>query len=238
MSFSGRPGRVASATGEDFEAVGRWTGRVLSIRQAGQLKAIQWECEDESCVADFYRASDSGEPVRAPNGDAAFDIEQRLREAYEKGIADGRQEARTAARTEYRDAIERLAQAAARLQEHRIQIRREAEEELVRLAIAVARRLIRRELTVDPESVHGIIRIALEKIQARDISRVRVHPSQSTGVQEMLGRIAGAKNLEVVADPSLDLGDAVFETSRSDLDATIDSQLREIERGFVDRLPK
>ncbi|MCX6623311.1 MAG: FliH/SctL family protein [Acidobacteria bacterium] len=211
------------ASGRGADSVGRSPSRVLPAYQAGKVNAIDWQY--------------SSTPLAALAQDTA-EFEQRVREAYDKGVTDGRQEARAAARAEFLDAIERLAQSAARLQEYRANIRRDAEQDLVKLSIAVARRLIRRELTVDPETVHGVIRVALEKMQARDISRLRVHPSQVAGVKEMLARMAGAKTLEVAGDSALDLGDAIFETSRSDLDATIDSQLREIERGFVDRLPK
>jgi flagellar biosynthesis/type III secretory pathway protein FliH len=41
---------------------------------------------------------------------------------------------------------------------------------------------------------------------------------------------------ELVADPALPPGGLVFETSRGDLEASIDNQLREIERGLTDRL--
>jgi flagellar assembly protein FliH len=222
----------------EADPVGRSASRVLSVYQARKVNAIDWECAAESFDDDeLFIVRDTEEPGAAAAQDRA-EFEQRVREAYNKGLADGRQEAGAAAKTEYRDAIERMAQSAARLQEYRGRIRRDAEEDLVKLSIAVARRLIRRELTVDPESVHAVIRVALEKMQARDVSRVRVHPAQVAGIKEMLARVSGAKDLEVTGDAALDLGDAIFETPRSDLDATIDSQLREIERGFVDRLPK
>jgi flagellar assembly protein FliH len=40
--------------------------------------------------------------------------------------------------------------------------------------------------------------------------------------------------LELVSDAKLPRGSAIFETSRGDLDASIDTQLLEIERGFTD----
>jgi len=229
------------------DTIGRYPGRILPAGQGARLNPVYWEQagEDIAAAADedepfIIHADEDAEPApAAPRETVDFvDVEARVKEAYEKGLADARQEARAAARAEYREAVEKLAQSAARLQEYRSRIRHDAEQDLVKLSIAIARRLIRRELTVDPESVHGIIRVALEKMQARDISRLRVHPSHVAGVREMLQRTAGASGLEVAADPSLQLGDAIFETSRSELDATIESQLREIERGFADRLPK
>jgi flagellar assembly protein FliH len=44
--------------------------------------------------------------------------------------------------------------------------------------------------------------------------------------------------VEVVADSSRSPGDVIFETERGYLDASVDSQLQEIERGLADRLRK
>jgi flagellar biosynthesis/type III secretory pathway protein FliH len=40
----------------------------------------------------------------------------------------------------------------------------------------------------------------------------------------------------VLADPSRELGTVIFETQRGNLDASVESQLQEIERGLADRL--
>jgi len=52
---------------------------------------------------------------------------------------------------------------------------------------------------------------------------------------EELGR---ATDIEVLADPAQPKGGAVFESSRGSLDASVDTQLREIERGLTDQLQK
>ena len=41
---------------------------------------------------------------------------------------------------------------------------------------------------------------------------------------------------EVLTDPSCDPGSVIFETERGNLDASIETQLQEIERGLTDRL--
>ena len=44
--------------------------------------------------------------------------------------------------------------------------------------------------------------------------------------------------VEVLSDPSRELGSVVFETARGNLDASVDTLLQEIERGLADRLRK
>jgi flagellar biosynthesis/type III secretory pathway protein FliH len=42
--------------------------------------------------------------------------------------------------------------------------------------------------------------------------------------------------VEVIADPSRAVGTVIFETQHGNLDASVESQLQEIERGLADRL--
>ena len=62
----------------------------------------------------------------------------------------------------------------------RARLRREAEADMVQLALAIARRVLRRELAVDPDALHGLVLAALEKLQgAGDLAAYRVHPSHA-----------------------------------------------------------
>jgi flagellar assembly protein FliH len=96
--------------------------------------------------------------------------------------------------------------------------------------------VLHRELTLEPESIEGVIRVALEKLQSRDLCRIRVHPDQEGAIRHALERFSNSQKVELVADASMQCGDVIFETAHGNLDASIESQLREIERGFADRL--
>ena len=115
-------------------------------------------------------------------------------------------------------------------------MRREAEADMLRLALAIARRVLRREMAVDPDALRGLVLAALEKLQGQEISRVKVHPSHAALVSGLLARTARASAVEVVADASREPGAVIFETERGNLDASVDTQLREIERGLADCL--
>jgi flagellar assembly protein FliH len=49
-----------------------------------------------------------------------------------------------------------------------------------------------------------------------------------------MAAVSTLRNIELVPDASLERGAAIFETTRGNLDASIETQLREIERGFTD----
>src|SRR6266481_1108871 len=115
-------------------------------------------------------------------------------------------------------------------------LRRSAEEDMVKLSIAVARRILNRELSIDPDCVQSIVRVALEKLQSREISRVRVHASCEGAVRSCLTHLGASNQIQLAPDSSLELGSVIFETTHGDFDASVEFQLREIERGFADRL--
>ncbi len=119
---------------------------------------------------------------------------------------------------------------------HRAKIQREAEPELVRLSLAVARRILRREVGVDPEALQGLLKVGLEKIEASEIHRVRVHPEHAAILRKMLE--GAARQVEVAADAGLPVGAVIFETSRGSVDTGMETQLKEIERGFADLYPR
>ncbi len=93
-------------------------------------------------------------------------------------------------------------------------------------------------MTLDPESIEGLIRIALEKLQSRDVCRIRLHPDLEPAIRASMERFSNSQKVEVIADPSLQCGDVLFETAHGNIDASIEAQLREIERGFADRLQR
>jgi len=163
-------------------------------------------------------------------------IEQRIQEAHAAGVREGEAAGRTRAAAELQPVMERLSHTIQEIAGLRARLRREAEGDLLRLATAIARRVLRREIAMDPDAMHGLILGALEKLQSQEISRVRVHPTHAAMVSACLRQMAAGSPVEVVPDPSRQPGSVIFETQRGNLDASVESQLREIERGLADRL--
>ncbi|MBV8832906.1 MAG: hypothetical protein JO217_11440 [Acidobacteriaceae bacterium] len=156
--------------------------------------------------------------------------------ARQAGLSEGMQQGRNQAAVELKAAEERIAKTLAELAGVKRKLRNEAELELLKLSLTVARRILHRELATDPEALHGLVHTALQKLQNREISRVRVYPAGADAVKTSLERIGAAPAIQVFPDPQLKNGDIIFETSFGELDASVDSQLAEIQRGFADRL--
>jgi flagellar assembly protein FliH len=163
-------------------------------------------------------------------------VERQIRQAYESGVRDGEASGRRAIEDHVEQVVGRMAAALADVAAARVQVIGRARTDVVRLSLDIARRVLHRELTVDPAALEALVHAALEKIGTQEIYRARVHPKQEPLVRRCLHELSPAAAIEVVADSSQREGGIVFEGAQGALDASVETQLLEIERGLVDRL--
>jgi flagellar assembly protein FliH len=200
----------------------------MAWRRVGSLDALGGSQSDYPSAA-YAPMGSSGPVSMAPeySNDPA-------RAAYQQGLQEGQ----AAARREGVAQLEAMSQKVARSIEEmsglRARLRHEAEQDVVALAIAIARRILHRELTVAPEALLGLVKAALDKIEAREIHRVRVSRDDAAMVGQFLEKMGMPQRVEVIADASLPRGSAILDTTRGALDASAETQLAEIERGFAD----
>jgi len=174
--------------------------------------------------------------LRAQVAELTAAIERQSRQAYEAGFHAGETAAARNLEARVRESVEKLSQTIADLASTRRDTIRRAEADTVRLSVEIARRVLHRELSVDPSALEALIKAALEKLQAQEVYRVRVHPDQEKVVRSCLEQMGRSEGIEVISDPVQPEGGAVFEISRGALDASVETQLREIERGLTDQL--
>jgi flagellar assembly protein FliH len=161
-------------------------------------------------------------------------MEARVQAAYQKGQAAGEAAGLQRASQRLEPAIDALSRIVHELAGTRKRFRTEAEEDTVKLAIAIARRVLHRELSTDPEAILGLVMAAFQKLNTRETHRLRVSPATAAILEQNRARLELPVGLEIVPEGSLADGAAVFETSRGELDASIDTQLTEIQRGLAD----
>ncbi len=150
----------------------------------------------------------------------------------------GYKEGEVAAAARWEPALERLTRSVAEIGGLRSRLRREAETDLVQLSLTIARRVLRRELSVDPEALLSLVKVALERVEQREAQRIRIRPEDAPRVAAALERMGVPQRLEVVGDASLERGGVVVETTKGALDASLETQMAEIERGFADLLKR
>jgi len=163
-------------------------------------------------------------------------LDRGTKDAQEQGFRAGETAARKSLEAELRETVSALAKTIAEIAAQGPEIIRRAEADTVRLAIEIARRVLHREITVDPSALSALVGAALEKLGNREIHSVRIHPDLEKLLKSSLEQFGRSATIEVLPDPSLPRGGVTFEIGRGSLDASVDTQLREIERGLVDEI--
>lgn len=109
------------------------------------------------------------------------------------------------------------------------------EGEVVRLALAIAARVLHREAKLDPMLLGAVVRVALEKVADDSGTKLHVPIAQVSSWKELFSQGSGT-SVEVVGEERMDAADCVLETSVGRVELGVVEQLGEIEKGFFDLL--
>jgi len=210
------------------------------LRNAEGVVLRKWYERELVCAGvEEAFADDSDNERRKEEKDGRELLQEELsriqKAEYEKGLQAGMHAAHADAQLRVESAVEQLGETLHKLAGVKAKLRREAESEMLSLVFAVARRIVRREFTVDPDAIRGLLHAGLEQIAEKELQAIHVHPDLVDRVSTEL-RHRGMSSAEVIPDRSLSPGDITYETSRGILDSRIETQFAEIERGLADRL--
>jgi flagellar assembly protein FliH len=176
----------------------------------------------------------SGMPVQARRaGKTVQELEDVEKRAYEEAYAKGRAEGLASAEREMRPQLQQLQARVERLDTIIGTLARPlqemdavVEDQLVQLALTVAKHLVRRELRVDPSQVIAIVRetVALLPASTRDV-RVHLHPEDAAVVREKLAAPTGERVWTIVEDPVLGRGGCRVTTDTAQIDARLETRI-------------
>ena len=154
-------------------------------------------------------------------------------EARAEGIREGERLARAGFEAEIARERSRVTEIITKLQQERSEYYSKVEVQLVHFALAIAAKILHREAQVDRTVVAGLVKVMLEKLQQGSKVIVRVRPEAAESWRHYFHDHA---TMQIVEDSSLQPTDCVFETELGTADIGLDSQLKEIEKGFFDLL--
>ena len=107
------------------------------------------------------------------------------------------------------------------------------EQEAYRFALAVAERIVKREITLDGALVMRQIRDAVRRIIGVESITIRVHPEDEVLVRShravLLSSSDSVREIIIEGDDTVERGGCILESATGNVDARIGSQLRQIE---------
>jgi len=159
----------------------------------------------------------------------AIQIEELHQQAREEGFAQGRREGLEAGKKDVRARVHELETLMQTLARPLEQVDAQIEEQLVQLALAVAKQLIRRELKTDPGQVLAVVREAMAALPlaARGV-RLHMHPEDAGLVREMLALNDNERSWQIVEDPVLSRGGCKVSSDTSQIDASVERRLHTV----------
>jgi flagellar assembly protein FliH len=168
----------------------------------------------------------------------AVDVSRR--EGFQEGEREGRRLARAEMEVEMHAALarerERIVAAVREFGAARRQYFAGVEQQVVKLALAIAARVLHREAQVDPLLLAGAVRVALEKLADRSGVVLRAVGPDVKGWERVFEAAEPSERPQVAEDARLKLGECVLETKMGTVELGVSVQLEEIEKGFFDLL--
>lgn len=159
----------------------------------------------------------------------SFDLEAVKKEAHTRGKQEGRAEAEK----KLHSTTQALAEALEQISGLRQSLLESSKEDMIRMIMAVSARVIRTGVDEKKEMIVNTVTDALGAAVEADEYYIRVNPEDLETVMQrqplFLAAMKGLQNIYFIADEKISPGGCVAESRAGDVDATIETQLGEIE---------
>jgi len=218
------PASIAAFSMRDIES----HAKALILRAQQQADQILAGVKTE-CVELRQKAYDEG--YAAGNQDG-----------LKKGTEDGRASGKQAALGEHRANLEQLAksltQCVQQIDDSRSYMESAAGAEVIKLAVAIARRVTKRQGAKDSNVLTDNLREAMKLVVHSADVRIAVHPTQKQTLSDVLPQLRiqwpNVTHVELIEDAALAPGGCSIFTTRGQIDADLD---RQVDRVASDLLP-
>lgn len=211
-----------------------------------KFERVRYDDDESTCSSSpSDPANDRIRPNKKPSSTGRFDAQayqEGFNDGLEKGTNEGQQAGFERAAKKLEPVLDSLQQGLLQLTNLRQDMYQSIENEVVDLALAIARKVICREIEVDKEVVVCVAREALAKVEAPGKIKIKLNPSDlefinetKYQISELIGNI---DNVTLEAEKSIQSGGCVIETDLGEIDARIENQLQAVEESFRAALEK
>ncbi|SHG58366.1 flagellar assembly protein FliH [Thermosyntropha lipolytica DSM 11003] len=177
-------------------------------------------------------AEEEADHIRARVYEEAEEIREK---AKKEGYEEGWQKARAEMERELKEAKEQSKQMIEEARRLKLAIINSAEKDIVRLAMAIARKIVVAELKANPESIREVVREAISFLDQPENVMLRVNPEDFKILNLLRERgdfndiESEMPNLEIRVDNRLSPGGVVVESDRGTVDARLETRWASLE---------
>ncbi len=158
--------------------------------------------------------------------------------AYENGFRSGEKAGMEISEKKTEVIMRRYSESILELGRVRPELYSQVEHEVVALALEVAKKIVHREIQADKEIVQTLVKVALNHVAEKTAVTVHLNPIDYNFILEHKAELAqsdhGVREVVLLADRSIERGGCMIKTECGDIDARIEEEFREVERGFFE----
>jgi flagellar assembly protein FliH len=216
------------------------SAKARRLVQPSTVSAFEWSVSNGAAVSPTAPSPGGPSPVRPSDviddGHIA-EHQQRLasleRDAFAKGFAQGERAGAEAARERGEATLRRLTQTIEELTTLRAQMIHQTERQMVQLALAIARRIVHREVSLDQDLLIAMARVALDRLGESAQITVKLHPEEFEATAAARAASWTGTTVQVVADARVGRGGCRVESDFGMIDAGVDAQIQELARALL-----
>ncbi|WP_348268692.1 FliH/SctL family protein [Edaphobacter paludis] len=223
----------------------RWIKDARKSKNVSRLEFHTLDWLEKDAAQDV----DTAAPLNAAEAsieERIAEMERQLKLQQQEALAEieaAQRVARVESRQEWKEELEervameraRVARVCDEFGRERARYFSDVEGEVVKLALAIAARVLHREANLDPLFLTAAVRVVLEKVADQSTMQLRVPAEEVERWKEAMSADAESR-LQFIGEERMSAGECVLETSVGRVELGVKAQLEEIEKGFFDLL--
>ena len=215
----------------------KWSNIIKPRDENVAVASIQM-VELSRSVSHGLRGQENGRGGQTEESDASHDCSLLQQQAYESGRAAGIEEGQAQLQSEVEADRLRISNLITQLGLAKVSAIQQAENEILTLALGIAKKVIHREAAVDQEIVADQVRQALHFFSTKVGVHIRANPDEVSHLESLcstlLTRPDHAPPVQVKGDQTIQRGGCLIEADSIFIDATIDRQLEVIQTRLLE----
>ncbi len=154
------------------------------------------------------------------------------KQAFEQGYREGERIGKQMGERMIDTTVKRYERTVSDMAAAHTQVVHSMEMKTVELALEIARKVIQREISTDPDLVSALATVALRRVQSHQSITLRVSRQDYPRIREAVANMNSS--VSVVEELSLERGDFMIDTGQTHLDGRLLSQVETLGRAMLE----
>lgn len=227
----------ARAEAEIIVTSAKKTAEEKSVKLNEEVDAVRVKAREEA-EAIVNEARNKAKDIESG---AEAKLEESRKASAAEGFEQGRKEGYESGMTDVRRLVSRTQLIMERIQDKRLEIMEQTEQEMVDLTLLVARKVVKTMSESSKQVVVENIKEALGKVKTKGRVIVKVNLSDietaSGHLDEFIKLLESSGDIQILEDSSIDSGGCYIETDFGEIDARIAVQFAELESKILELSP-